>query len=133
MEVAEVAEPPAAMKKAIEPKKPVAKKVAKKVVKASASGALTIKKNLQKKTTKPTMKSSPAKEDEKPYEEPHAEVEQVEPAAMATVPNEAEAGVKAWRSPLAQLMHLKVRVADRLNEMDKALESDDPLHDHDAG
>ena len=70
MEVAEVAKPPAAMNKAIKPKKPVAKKAAKKVVKAPAAGALTIKKNLQKKTTKPMMKPSPAKEDKKPHEEP---------------------------------------------------------------
>ena len=143
--VAEVAEPPAAKKKAIKPKKPVAKKV----VKASSAGASTIKKNLQKKTvkkvapkkvvkktgaktqekktTKPTKKPSAAKKDERPCKKPSAEEEQVEPAAVATVLNEAEAGVKATRNPLAQLMDLKVRVADRLNEMEKTLESNNPL------
>ena len=126
MDVAEVAEPPAAMNQAINPKKPVTKKVTKKVVKASAAGASTPKKNLQKKTIKPTMKPSAAKEEEKLCKKPSAEVEQVEPAAMATVLSEDEACVKAWRSPLAQLMHLKVRVADRLNEMEKTLESDNP-------
>ena len=33
--------------------------------------------------------------------------------------NKAEVGDKAMRSPLAQLMHLKGRVADQLNEMEK--------------
>ena len=40
------------------------------------------------------------------------EDEQVEPATIETVLNKAEAGVKAMRNPLAQLMDLKVRVAD---------------------
>ena len=71
----------------------------------------------KKRTPKSTKKPSAAKEEERPCEKPSAEEEQVEPAAVATVLNEAEAGVKASRSPLAQLMHLKVRVADRLNEM----------------
>ena len=131
-------------KKATKPKKPVAKKV----VKASSPGASTVKnlqkktvkkvaakkvvkktgaKTQEKKTTKPTKKPSAAKKDERPCKKPSAEEEQVEPAAVETVLNEAEAGVKATRNPLAQLMDLKVRVADRLNEMEKTLESNNPL------
>ena len=69
MNAAEVAEPPAAMKKVMRPTKPVSRKV----VKASLAGASTIKNKLLKKTTKSTKKPSPAKKDEKPYEEPSVE------------------------------------------------------------
>ena len=41
--------------------------------------------------------------------------------------NKAEVGDKAMRSPLAQLMHLKGRVADQLHEMEKRLESGKPI------
>ena len=44
-----------------------------------------------------------------------------------TVLNKAEAGAKASRSPLAQLMHLKGGVADQLNEMDEILVSGRPI------
>ena len=44
-----------------------------------------------------------------------------------TVLNKAEAGAKASRSPLAQLMYLKGRVADQLNKMEKTLESGNPI------
>ena len=41
--------------------------------------------------------------------------------------NKADVGDKAMRSPLAQLMHLKGRVADQLHEMEKRLESSKPI------
>ena len=41
--------------------------------------------------------------------------------------NKAEVGDKAMRSPLAQLMHLKGRVAGQLNDMEKRLESGKPI------
>ena len=41
--------------------------------------------------------------------------------------NKAEVGDKAMRSPLAQLMHLKGKVADQLHEMEKRLESGKPI------
>ena len=119
----EVAEPPAAKKKAIRPKKPVAKKV----VKASSAGASTIKKNLQKKTTKPTKKPSAAKKDEKPCKKPSTGEEEVEPAAVVTVLNEAEAGAKATRNPLAQLRDLGYRVVDLINKIEPMSERKDPI------
>ena len=43
------------------------------------------------------------------------------------VPNKAEVGNKALKSPLAQLMHLKGRVSVQLHGMEKILESGKPI------
>ena len=73
------------------------------------------------------MKPSAAKKDERPCKKPSAEEEQVEPAAVETVLNEAEAGVKATRNPLAQLRDLGNRVVDLINKIDLRLGTNKPI------